>query len=249
VWTGNVESLVSRETVLVTGAAGRVARLIAPRLRAEFQLRRLDVAPQEPEGDDDVVQADARDVDTVRQACTDVKAVVHLAAHPAGADFKTILLPRNLDATWAVYEAAVLAGVPRFVFASTVQTVDGSPDDRTISSHDPPRPNSVYGCTKLFGEALGRFHADTSGLGVACLRLGAVRPPDSHDLNTDPRLRRVWLGAGDLGQLIVAAVRSSVPFATMIAVSAPATVRFDTANPFGLDACRNTRRYLISDGS
>jgi nucleoside-diphosphate-sugar epimerase len=54
-----------REKVLVTGAAGRVARLIAPTLRAEFQLRRLDVVSQQPSADDELVQADVRDVDSV----------------------------------------------------------------------------------------------------------------------------------------------------------------------------------------
>jgi hypothetical protein len=33
--------------------------------------------------------------------------------------------------------------------------------------------------------------------------------------------------------LVIAAVRSDVRFATVIAVSPPATSRFDTVNPFG----------------
>ena len=224
---------VVRETVLVTGAAGRVARSIAPLLRTQFRLRRLDVVSQERHDDDDLVQADARDVDAVVSACTGVKAVIHFAAQPAEADFRTMLLPRNLDATWAVYEAAVLAGVPRFVFASTTQTVEGFPAGATVAPDEPPRPVSVYGCTKLFGEALGRLHADKSGLGVACLRLGAVRTADDRDLVTNPSMRDLWLGTRDLAALVIAAVRSEVPFATVIAVSPPATSRFDTANPFG----------------
>jgi nucleoside-diphosphate-sugar epimerase len=97
---------------------------------------------------------------------------------------------------------------------------------------DPPRPVSVYGCTKLFGEALGRFHADRSGLGVACLRLGAVRAPDDPGLAVGETIRDLWVGADDLAALMIAAVLSEVPFATVIAVSPPATARFDTANPF-----------------
>jgi nucleoside-diphosphate-sugar epimerase len=101
-----------------------------------------------------------------------------------------------------------------------------------VGRDDPPRPISVYGCTKLFGEALGRFHADRSGLGVACLRLGAVRAPEDPGLAAGGTIRDLWVGADDLAALIIAAVRSEVPFATVIAVSPPATTRFDTANPF-----------------
>ncbi|HET6943809.1 MAG TPA: NAD(P)-dependent oxidoreductase [Gaiellaceae bacterium] len=222
-----------RESVLLTGSAGRVAGLITPTLRAEFRLRRLDLESQRPDGDDEVLQTDIRDVPAVAQACDGVRAIVHLAAQPAEADFRSVLLPRNLDGVWATFEAAVRAGVPRFVFASTIQTIDGYPIDGTVSPDAPPRPVSVYACTKLFGEALGRFHADTYGLGVACLRLGGVVTADDPRLGGDERFRSVWCGPADLARLIVAAVRSDVPFATVVAVSPPANARFDTSNPFG----------------
>jgi nucleoside-diphosphate-sugar epimerase len=222
-----------REKVLVTGAAGRVGRLIAPALRDEFHLRRLDLEPQKPSADDELVQADIRDVDSLADACAGVVAIVHLAAQPAEADFRSVLLPRNLDGTWATYEAAVRARVPRFVFASTTQTMEGGSVGTLLSPEETMRPVSIYGCTKLFGEALGRYHADSSGLGVACLRLGAVRSPDDPSVAIDERLRGVWCGSGDVARLIVAAVRSQVGFATVVAVSPPATSRFDTANPFG----------------
>ena len=222
-----------RERVLVTGAAGRVACLIAPTLRAEFQLRRLDVVSQQRSADDELVQADVRDVDAVVSASRGVRAVIHLAAQPTEAKFRSVLLPRNLDGTWATYEAAVRAKVPRFIFASSIQTVDGAAVDVSVSPNDPPRPVSVYAATKLFGEALGRFHADKSGLGVVCLRLGGVVRPDDPRLATDDRFRSLWCGPGDLARLVIAAIRSDVPFATVIAVSPPASSRFDTVNPFG----------------
>jgi uronate dehydrogenase len=223
----------SRETVLLTGAAGRVAGLVTPMLRSEFRLRRLDRVALEPGGDDEVVEADICDMPTLARACAGVTAVVHLAAQPTEADFRTTLLPNNLDGVWAAFEAAVSAGVPRFVFASTIQTVDGNPLDAVVSPDAPPRPITVYACTKLFGEALGRLHADRSGLGVACLRLGGVTTADDPRLGDDERFRSVWCGPADLARLIVAAIRSEIPFGTVIAVSAPGTARFDTSNPYG----------------
>jgi uronate dehydrogenase len=129
-----------------------------------------------------------------------------------------------------VYGAAVQAGIRRFVFASTLQTIQGYDPAERVLPNAPPRPTSVDGCTKLFGEALGRYHSDRSGLGVACLRMGAVRPVDAPDAR---RSESIWLGSVDLARLVAAAVDSDVPFAIVTAVSPPASERFDTANPFG----------------
>ena len=176
------------------------------------------------------MHADIQDVDAVAGALGECDALLHLAAQPAEAGFREILLPRNVDGTWAVYEAAVQARVPRFLFASTLQTIQGYDPWENVPANAVPRPSSIYGATKLFGEALGRYHADTSGLGVACLRMGMIRAADDPDVRGN---ETIWLGSRDLAELVVAAVDSDVPFAIVTAVSPPATERFDTANPFG----------------
>jgi uronate dehydrogenase len=222
-----------RGLVLVTGSAGRVSTLVLPALRALFRLRLFDVVDQAPGGDDEVVQADARDVEAVQQAADGATAIVHLAAHPDEADFRRVLLPHNLDAAWAVFEAARRSAVPRLVFASSVQVVGGYPQHVRVPPDAEPRPVSTYACTKAFGEALARYHADASGIGVACLRIGAVMSPDDPRLVPPSDESRFWCSPGDLARLIAAAIESDVPFATVNAVSPPATARFDTANPFG----------------
>jgi uronate dehydrogenase len=204
--------------------------MIAPELRSRFHLRGLDLTEPAAGVVDEFVHADVREIEAVASALTGADAVLHLAAQPAEADFRERLLPRNLDGTWAAYEAAVRVGVRRFVFASTLQTIQGYDPRERVPPDAAPRPISVYGATKLFGEALGRYHADRSGLGVACLRIGAVRTADAADARENST---VWLGSGDLARLVVAAVGSDVPFAIVTAVSPPATERFDTANLFG----------------
>ena len=214
-------------TLVVTGCAGRVARMIAPHLQSHFRLLGLDIDQPAAHVMDEFVRADVADIDSVADALSGAAAVLHLAGEPAEADFRDRLLPRNLDGTWAVYEAAVRAGVPRFVFASTLQTIQGYEPGIRVPPDAAPRPTTVYACSKVFGEALGRYHADGSRLGVACLRMGAVRSAGSAEV------REIWLGAHDLARLVVSAVDSTVPFAIVAAVSPPATERFDTANPFG----------------
>jgi nucleoside-diphosphate-sugar epimerase len=223
----------SRQRLLVTGAAGYVAGLIMPALREHYQLRRLDVAGQRPAGDDEIVQADVCDVGLVTQACQDAAGIVHLAAKAFEDDFLSVLLPRNVIGTWSVFQAAARAGVARVVFASTGQTVGANPPGTPVKPELPPRPISVYACTKIFGEALGRYHADHHGMHVACLRLGWVVPADSPLFQTEATLPQVWCGAGDLARLVLAALQSDVDFATVLAVSPPATERFDVSNPYG----------------
>ncbi|HWJ32155.1 MAG TPA: NAD(P)-dependent oxidoreductase [Gaiellaceae bacterium] len=216
--------------LVITGCAGRVAAMIAPHLRSHFHLRGLDVTEPTAGVVHEFVNADVRDIDTVVPVLIGADAVLHLAAQPAEADFRERLLPRNVDGTWAVYEAAVRAGVRRFVFASTLQTIQGYDPAERVPPNASPRPISVYGATKLFGEALGRYHADRTGLGVACLRIGAVRTADAADAAEN---NSVWVGSGDLARLVAAAVDSDVSYAIVTAVSPPASERFDTANPFG----------------
>ena len=218
------------KTLVITGCSGRVAGLVAPHLRGQFHLRGLDVVPPAEGVVDEFVSADVRDVLTAADAFDGADAVVHLAAQPAEADFREHLLPQNIDGTWAVFEAAVRAGVPRLVFASTLQTIQGYDPGESVPANAAPRPSSIYGATKLFGEALGRYHVDRSGLRVACLRMGAVRSAEAPDARAS---ESIWLGAHDLARLVAAAVESEVDFAIVTAVSPPASDRFDTANPFG----------------
>jgi UDP-glucose 4-epimerase len=225
--------MAKRERILVTGSAGRVGRLLTPALRKEFRLRVLDLSPQRAEADDETVQGDVRDLELTAEACRDVAAVVHLAAQPADAEFRGSLLPRNLDGAWAIFEAAVSAHVPRLVFASSLQVLQGYPPDYIVPADAAPRPISTYACTKVFGEALARFHSDTSGLGAACLRIGAVRSSTAADVMTDDALHGIWCSSNDLASLVVAAIRSETAFSIVTAVSPPATRRFDVTNPFG----------------
>ena len=40
----------------------------------------------------------------------------------------------------------------------------------------PPRPDGLYGASKVFGEALGRMYVDRFGLSVVALRIGSFQP-------------------------------------------------------------------------
>jgi len=98
--------------------------------------------------------------------------------------------------------------------------IDGAPelydpDDERCYDHTVAiRPDSLYGVSKAYGEALGRFYADCHGLKVFCLRIGAVRESDDPTVPSENplleldaegkrnRMRAVWLSRRDCAELI-----------------------------------------------
>ena len=62
---------------------------------------------------------------------------------------------------------------------------------------DKVRPDSRYGVSKAFGEALGSFYAKKFGLGVLSIRIGNI-----DDYPVDERRLSIWVSPRDLVQLI-----------------------------------------------
>ncbi len=186
------------ERVLVTGAAGRIGSAVREGLRGVVPVLRLtDVRALDPAGEgEEVVQGDLSDFDAVLEMARDVDAVVHLGAIPDEDTFAR-LVDANVVPTYHVFEAARRRGARRVVFASTNHVTGFYPESQRIGPEDPVRPDSLYGVTKAFGEALGRMYADKFGLEVVCLRIGAFgeRPADANSA-------RMWLSPRDGVQLV-----------------------------------------------
>jgi NAD+ dependent glucose-6-phosphate dehydrogenase len=210
---------VERKRILITGPGGRVGRHLLPLLRARFALRLFDLEPVERMEDDEFVQGDIRDLEGVKQACNGVSAVIHLAAVSDEDDFRTKLLPFNVDGTYSVFEAARLAGVPKVVFASTGQTILHNGKGTWITPAMPARPWTIYACTKLFGEALARYYADHHGMSMICIRLGWFQAADSPTLLSGFGHPREWCSPRDLAQLVVKSIESEVRFGIFFGVS------------------------------
>jgi uronate dehydrogenase len=186
-------------TVLLTGAGGTIGTALRASL-PEFgwDLRSVDLAPAP-----DVTTVDVTSSQALDEVMPGVTAVVHLAGQPTEAPWP-VIRTANLDGTYEVFEAARRHGVPRVVYASSNHAVGFTPVSRTELAADiAPRPDTLYGVSKVFGEALGRYYADRYALRVACLRIGtfAPTPPDVRSLST-------WLSPGDCARLVDACLRS-----------------------------------------
>jgi nucleoside-diphosphate-sugar epimerase len=184
--------------VLVTGPGGRIGPHLLPLFRERFTLRLLDKSPLD--GPDESIVADLSDQSVLEDAMKDIDAVLHLAATSDEAPFLEELVPNNVEGVYRVFEAARISGVNRVVFASTVQTC-GFNAPGTIEAADIPHPVSMYGATKLFGEALGRFYADRHGLEFVAVRIGWFQPYDSEHLKNNKGARSLWLSPNDAAEI------------------------------------------------
>lgn len=205
--------------VLVTGAAGRIGSYLRSGLPPRgWRLRCLDlVEPSESDGLPWSIAdiADATDFQALAKAMDGVEAVVHLAGIPTEAAFAD-LREANLLGTYQVFEAARQAGVPRVVYASSNHAVGFHESGSLLTTGVRARPDSLYGVTKVFGEALGSFYADRYGMDVAAVRIGSCfdRPPGERALGT-------WLSPHDSVRLIDALLRApSFGFQLLYGISA-----------------------------
>lgn len=117
------------------------------------------------------------------KALAGVEAVVHLAARThvldeTAADPLEAYRRINVDGTQALLDAAVAAGVGRFVFVSSIKAVaERSEAGHPIAPDTVPHPEDAYGITKLEAEARVRQAGERGGIEVVILRPPLVYGP------------------------------------------------------------------------
>ncbi len=185
-------------TVLITGAAGnvggwlrRLLRGVYPRLVLSDRRPPADLGPEE-----EFRAADLADLEAVTSALEGVDGVVHLGGHAVEGPWPEIL-EANIIGCYHLFEAARRQGVKRVVFASSNHAVGFYPRHRRIGIDHRVRPDSRYGVSKAFGEALGSLYADKHGLRVMSIRIGNVA-----ETPVDHRRLSIWIHPEDLAQLV-----------------------------------------------
>jgi dTDP-4-dehydrorhamnose reductase len=195
----------AKRTVLVTGAAGNIGSYFAKHSHDRYKLILL-----EREGEDTseiesfgkVITGDIQDLQFMKQACKGVDTVVHLAADPSpSADWDSVL-HLNIGGTYNTMVAAKAAGCRRVIYASSIHAVSGYPADYQVHTSEPVNPGDLYGVSKCFGEALGRYMAEQEGLSVIALRIGAFQPLEKAQDEQSVFMLDAWVSRRDLNQLI-----------------------------------------------
>ena len=193
-------------TLLLTGAAGGLGRVLRERLKADCDLLRLsDIADLGAAGPgEELVPGDLADAAAVDRMVAGVQAIVHLGAYSVEGPFQPIL-QANIVGAYNVYEAARRHGVKRIVFASSNHVTGFYRQSETIDASQPPRPDGIYGLSKAFGEDLSRLYFDRYGIETACLRIGSSYPEPK-----DRRMLATWLSYDDLHRLVSACLATPV---------------------------------------
>jgi len=177
--------------VLVTGAAGFIGSTLVDRLVGEGRRvvgldsfdpfypeaqKRRNLEKAVASGVFRLVEGDIRDSDSLARALAlePCEAIVHLAAlagvRPSlerPADHADV----NVLGSTRVFDAAVRAGVPHVVFASS-SSVYGERSEGPFRESDPvERPISPYAATKRSGELVAHTFHHIHGLTVTCARI------------------------------------------------------------------------------
>lgn len=184
--------------VLITGAAGSVGGQLRAELQGVYPILRLSdrIDIDVLAGGEEFVKADVTDLVALERACAGVDGIVHLGGIPVERDWDDIQAV-NIDGVHKLFEAARRQEVRRIVFASSHHVVGFYPRSRRIGTEAVPRPDTRYGVSKVFGEALGAFYADKFGLGVLSIRIGNVAPRP-----VDHRRLSNWISPADFAQLV-----------------------------------------------
>jgi nucleoside-diphosphate-sugar epimerase len=196
-----------RRRVLVTGAAGNIGSYFAEHSHGKYDLRLMvqymDESAENLRPFGEVVAGDLGDLDQMKEFCRGIDTVVHLAANPDPEATWRALLDANITGTYHMMVAARAAECRRLIYASSIHAVSGYPADVQVKTAEPVNPGDLYGVSKCFGEALGRYMAEQEGLSVIALRIGAFQPLETvRDEKSGIALLDAFVSRRDLNQLI-----------------------------------------------
>lgn len=217
------------KNILVTGAAGCVGTRLRKLMKGLYpRILWSDMrTPRDLADDETFVAADLSNYAQVEEIVAGVDGIVHLGGYSIEGHWETIL-QSNIIGCYNLFEVAYRAGVERVVFASSNHAVGFYPRTQKIDTDVTLRPDSRYGVSKAFGEALGALYADKHGLRVTCLRIGNVG-----DLPIDARRLSIWLKPEDLLQLIrIGLEHPDIRFEIFYGMSDNAAAWWDNGNAY-----------------
>ncbi|ELY44890.1 NAD-dependent epimerase/dehydratase family protein [Natronorubrum bangense] len=211
--------------IAITGASGRVGNEAIEALSADsltlFSHSETEELETEP--------IDIANRETFVDALEGQDVLLHLAANPDPRAEWDALTGPNIEGVYNAYAAALENDLERVVFASSNHavnmgnTVSSIRPESTVGKPDIVRPDETmdpdtyYGVTKVFGEAMGHYYATRHGLDVVNLRIGWLLSRDElraecaeRDAAGERYARAMWLSSDDCRRVIDAAVTTTL---------------------------------------
>jgi len=214
------------KTVLLTGAAGDVGTHLRRELAGRYRFRLSDRKPiAKPAKGETFVKGDISKMKDALAITRGVDAIIHLGGYSVEGSWEDIL-DANIVGLYNIYEAARRNGVKRIIFATSNHAVGYYRRDQTIDHRVYPKPDSRYGVSKVFGEALGSLYSDKYGMEIFNIRIGNVNPRP-----VDKRRLSIWISPRDIAQLVSIGVdHPDVRFEIVYGVSGNQRSWYDNAN-------------------
>jgi len=188
--------------ILLTGASGKLGRMLAPALAAHgWTLRLTDIAPfpDTLPARASFTRADLQDGVTMLRLAEGCSTILHFGGVSNEQAFETVLGP-NLRGLYHIYEAARRERA-RVVFASSNHAIGFHERTETIDDDCAFRPDGYYGLSKAYGELMGRLYWDKHGVESVFVRIGSAYPEP-----VDARMLATWLAYPDLARLMTRCV-------------------------------------------
>ncbi len=184
--------------ILLTGAAGALGTMLRgelPRLCSTLRISdREDMG--DPAPSEEAVRCDLADRDAAAALTRDVDMIVHMGGIGLEDRFDTIL-HSNILGFYNLFEQARKNGVKRIVWGSSNHAIGFYPRTQTIDASVTPKPDTLYGVSKVFGEGLAQFYFDKFGMETVSIRIGSCFPEP-----VDRRMLGTWLSYRDLTQIV-----------------------------------------------
>jgi len=213
------------KTILITGAAGDVGTHLRRELAGKYRIRASDLRPLKKVAREAYMRADISKMADALRITKGVDAVVHLGGYSVEGPWEGIL-SANIVGCYNVFEAARRNGVKRILFPTSNHATGFYRRDETIDHRVYPKPDSRYGVSKVFGEALGSLYADKYGMQVFCMRIGNVNPKP-----IDKRRLAIWFSPRDLAQLVTIGIeRPDIRFEIVYGISGNKRAWYDNSN-------------------
>ncbi|MDP0927878.1 NAD(P)-dependent oxidoreductase [Paracoccus onubensis] len=202
--------------ILITGAAGDLGGKLREGLAPlANHLRLADRMPiPDLQAHEEGLTFDLSDEAATIGATRDVDAIVHFG----GASRERVwndVLDSTIRGSYHIYEGARKHGVKRVIYASSIHAVGYHASDSHIDTQAPVRPDSLYGVSKCFVEALSSLYWNKFGIETACLRIVSCFPEPA-----DRRMLGSWLSYDDCIRLVASCLTANyVGHSTIFGVS------------------------------
>ena len=185
--------------LLITGANGGLGSVCRDRLAHLAETLRLssrsDMGEARP--NEEIVLCDLGDKAGVEVLVEGCDGIVHMGGQATESTWD-VIRQANIDGMVNLYEAARKSSVkPRIIFASSNHAIGFYKQSQRLDANSPTRPDSFYGVSKVFGEALASMYHDKFGIETASIRIGSCFPAPK-----DHRMLSTWMSYDDFVRLI-----------------------------------------------